>query len=124
MLIWKFLDELKLNQIAEVLPPKYKPSFIFKSKKRSVTIPSKTKRTIPTIFNLYLFDSWIHIFTNLIISIPSLMFDFMGLFFIVFSFFKFLDYNGFALHSHNTILLRKGLFIMEIYIHLLKPYWE
>ena len=37
-------DELPLNQIAEVLSPKYKPSFIDQTKKKiSVTIPSKTK---------------------------------------------------------------------------------
>lgn len=91
-------DELPLNQIAEVLSPKYKPSFIDQTKKKiSVTIPSKTKELFP----LFLIFTYLIVGSILIqkdnFSIPSLMLDFMGLFFIVFSFFKFLDYGGFAI---------------------------
>ena len=89
--------ELTLNQISKVLSSKYKPSIINQSKNKfSVNVPSKIKELFPLflIFIYLIFGSILLQKENF--SIPSLMFDFMGLFFIAFSFFKFLDYGGFA----------------------------
>ena len=83
-------NKLPLNQIAEVLLPKYKPSFIDLTKKKtSVTIPSEIKELFP----LFLIFTYLIVGSILLqkdnFSIPSLMFNFMGLFFIVFSFFGY-----------------------------------
>ena len=90
-------SELKLDQIKKVLPLRYTPSIILKSKnQRNVIAQSKIKQLFP------LFLTFIYLLAGTLflqrdnLNLPKLMFDFMGLFFFVFSFFKFLDYNGFA----------------------------
>ena len=90
-------SELKLDQIKKVLPLKYTPSIIFKSKNHgSIIAHSKIKRLFPLfLIFIYLFAGTLFLQLDNF-NFPKLMFDFMGLFFIVFSFFKFLDYNGFG----------------------------
>ena len=110
-------NELPLNQIAEVLSPKYRPSFIDKTKNNiSVTIPSKIKELLP----LFLIFTYL-IFGSILLqkddfSIPNMMFDFMGLFFIVFSFFKFLDYGGFAIaFAKYDPIAKRSIYYGNIY---------
>ena len=110
-------NKLPLNQIAEVLLPKYKPSFIDLTKKKtSFTIPSKIKELFP----LFLIFTYLIVGSILLqkdnFSIPSLMFNFMGLFFIVFSFFKFLDYGGFAIaFAKYDPIAKRSIYYGNIY---------
>ena len=117
--------ELKLDQIKKVLPLKYTPSIIFKSKNhRSIIAHSKIKRLFPLfLIFIYLFAGTLFLQLDNF-NFPKLMFDFMGLFFIVFSFFlNFWIIMDLALHSHNTIQLRKEVLYMEKCIHSLRLLW-
>lgn len=66
-----------------------------------VALEEDEKSTLRQLFPLFLIFGYITVTSILInrnsLSLESFMLDFMGLFYIVFSFFKFLDLRGFAL---------------------------
>ena len=113
----KVSNELTINQIAEVLSPKYKPSIIYHSKNKvSVTAPSKIKQLFPLFLILIYLIAGSILLQQDNFTIPNFMFDFMGLFFIIFSFFKFLDYSGFApAFAQYDPIAKRSLFYGKIY---------
>ena len=91
--------EVSLLQVQQALPNKYVVSAIDASPKptdNTIKSPSKWKQLQP----LFLIFSYLIVATILLHyknwSTQEAMSDFMGLFYIVFSFFKFLDVKGFA----------------------------
>ena len=105
---------LTLEKLNTVLLPKYIPFLETKLVKThpNVEAPSKLKQLFPLILIfVYL------IFGSLLIQkdsfdINNFMIDFMGLFFVVFSFFKFLDYKGFpkAFAQYDPLAKRSVLY--------------
>ena len=105
---------LTLEKLTTVLLPKYIPLLETKPVKThpNVEAPSKLKQLFPLILIfVYL------ILGSLLIQkdsfhINNFMIDFMGLFFVVFSFFKFLDYKGFpkAFAQYDPLAKRSALY--------------
>jgi copper chaperone CopZ len=89
---------LPLERIATQLGSKYSVSALDPAKKNALAAPktiSKWQQLTPLwlIFGYLIAATW---FLQQLRQAPEVaMYDFMGLFFIVFSFFKFLDYKGF-----------------------------
>jgi len=91
-------QKISLNLINEQLFPKYKAEMVIENKSfDSGTESSESKLRL--LFPLFLIFGYLIAGTfylqKELLTIEGFMYDFMGLFFIVFSFFKFLDYNGF-----------------------------
>ncbi len=112
------LEILTLDKISWVLPPKYIPTLVSKKKEKKVL--RATPSTLKQLFPLFL------IFTYLIagalllqknnLRITGFMLDFMGLFFIIFSFFKFLDYKGFPIaFAKYDPLAKRSVLYSKIY---------
>ena len=89
--------KISLSKIAKVLPSKYKPSAMPQTDELKL---EESQSKIKQLFPLFLIFVYIIAGTLLLqknnFAITGFMLDFMGLFFMVFSFFKFLDYKGFA----------------------------
>lgn len=90
-------NNIRIEDIQKLLPEKYK----IKEKIKVQSLRnSKTVTYLTELYPLFLILFYI-IISSVIISwsktIDDFMMDFMGLFFIVFSFFKFLDYKNFPL---------------------------
>ena len=89
---------LPLERIATQLGSKYSVSALVPAKKNALAVPktiSKWQQLTPLwlIFGYLIAATW---FLQQLRQAPEVaIYDFMGLFFIVFSFFKFLDYKGF-----------------------------
>lgn len=85
---------LSLDELGESLPSKFQLSE--KGESAAKNSPSDLQRLFP----LFLIFGYITVAAILLnkssLNLDSMMIDFMGLFFIVFSFFKFLDIRGFA----------------------------
>ncbi len=110
-------SELNLGQIKKVLPLKYTPSIIFKPKNHiSIVSDSKIKQLFPLfLIFIYLIAGTLFLQSDNF-NFPKLMFDFMGLFFIVFSFFKFLDFNGFTpVFAKYDPIAKRSLIYGKIY---------
>jgi copper chaperone CopZ len=77
------------EEIKVVLPPKYilvdNPSIV----------PSKAKQLFPLVLIFVFLIGGTTIIHHPIFETQAVLLDFMGLFFVVFSFFKFIDLNGF-----------------------------
>lgn len=86
-----------LKNLSEVLFPKYIPSFESKSDNSFPMTESTSK--LKQLYPLFLIFVYLVVGAVLLqkntFPITNFMIDFMGLFFVVFSFFKFLDYKGF-----------------------------
>jgi copper chaperone CopZ len=86
-----------LKNLSEVLFPKYIPSFESKSD-NSFPMKESTSK-LKQLYPLFLIFVYLVVGAVLLqkntFRISNFMIDFMGLFFVVFSFFKFLDYKGF-----------------------------
>jgi copper chaperone CopZ len=86
-----------LKNLSEVLFPKYIPSFESKSD-NSFPMKESTSK-LKQLYPLFLIFVYLVVGAVLLqkntLRITNFMIDFMGLFFVVFSFFKFLDYKGF-----------------------------
>ena len=86
-----------LKNLSEVLFPKYIPSFESKSD-NSFPMKESTSK-LKQLYPLFLIFVYLVVGAVLLqkntFRITNFMIDFMGLFFVVFSFFKFLDYKGF-----------------------------
>ena len=86
-----------LKNLSEVLFPKYIPSFESKSDNSFPMTESTSK--LKQLYPLFLIFVYLVVGAVLLqkntLRITNFMIDFMGLFFVVFSFFKFLDYKGF-----------------------------
>ena len=106
--------KLTLEKLTAVLLPKYIPSLETKPVS-TVPIeqsPSKLKQLFPLfLIFAYLIAASILLQKNSF-RITGFMIDFMGLFFVVFSFFKFLDYNGFpkAFAQYDPLAKRSALY--------------
>ena len=85
--------KIKAKDLQEHLPQKYTIGPIIVS---NISSNSKLKELLPLfiIFFYLVVSVFIYNWNDLIIS--NLMYDFMGLFYIVFSFFKFLDLKNFS----------------------------
>jgi len=109
---------LTLEKLTVVLLPKYIPSLETRSGS-TVTMeqsPSKLKQLFPLfLIFVYLIAASIFLQKNSF-SITDFMIDFMGLFFVVFSFFKFLDYKGFPnAFARYDPLAKRSAFYAKIY---------
>ena len=86
---------ISIEDIQNVLPNKFTArDYEIHKDRRTKSEPSYLKQLYPLGLILF-YISITSIFLNLESSFENLMLDFMGLFFIVFSFFKFLDYKSF-----------------------------
>ena len=109
---------LTLEKLTFVLLPKYIPSLETRSGS-TVTMeqsPSKLKQLFPLfLIFVYLIAASIFLQKNSF-RITDFMIDFMGLFFVVFSFFKFLDYKGFPnAFARYDPLAKRSAFYAKIY---------
>lgn len=88
---------VNLKNLTDALPSKYTPSLELEKDHLNPNLSNSSK--LKQLFPLFLIFIYLIAGTMLLqqdkFSIGGFMFDFMGLFFIVFSFFKFLDYKGF-----------------------------
>lgn len=91
-------EKVSLADLQKVLSKKYKVSE--KKLERNENLKTYKKSPLQELFPLFLIFGYILISSVLLNrsnwSIGSFMFDFMGLFYLVFSFFKFLNIRGFA----------------------------
>ena len=91
------LETQTLKNLSAVLSPKYIPSFESNSD-NSFPIKESTSK-LKQLYPLFLIFVYLVVGAVLLqkntLRITNFMIDFMGLFFVVFSFFKFLDYKGF-----------------------------
>ena len=109
---------LTLEKLTVVLLPKYIPSLVTRSVS-TVTMeqsPTKLKQLFPLfLIFVYLIAASIFLQKNSF-RITDFMIDFMGLFFVVFSFFKFLDYKGFPnAFARYDPLAKRSAFYAKIY---------
>ena len=109
---------LTLERLTVVLLPKYIPSFETRPG-INVTMeqsPTKLKQLFPLfLIFVYLIAASIFFQKNSF-RITDFMIDFMGLFFVVFSFFKFLDYKGFPnAFARYDPLAKRSAFYAKIY---------
>ncbi|MGY8786808.1 MAG: heavy-metal-associated domain-containing protein [Fidelibacterota bacterium] len=90
-------DTISLETLQKALPEKYTLSE--SSKTQPVDSHIETESDLKQLFPLFLIFFYIIALTILInwnnLNVSDFMYDFMGLFYIVFSFFKFLDYKNF-----------------------------
>ncbi len=86
-----------LSELQNALPEKYTIREIFET--QHVETVTETESDLKQLFPLFLIFIYITASTILInkhdLNVGDFMYDFMGLFYIVFSFFKFLDYKNF-----------------------------
>ena len=109
---------LTLEKLTVVLLPKYIPSLETRSGS-NVTMeqsPTKLKQLFP-LFLIFVYLIAVSIFLQKnSFRITDFMIDFMGLFFVVFSFFKFLDYKGFPnAFARYDPLAKRSAFYAKIY---------
>ena len=110
--------KLTLEKLTVVLLPKYTPSLETRSGS-TVTMeqsPTKLKQLFP-LFLIFVYLIAVSIFLQKnSFRITDFMIDFMGLFFVVFSFFKFLDYKGFPnAFARYDPLAKRSAFYAKIY---------
>lgn len=111
------LKTLTLKKLSEALPQKYIPSLESKNgDSPSLEVTSKLKQLFPLfLIFVYLIAGAVLLQKNTF-HISNFMIDFMGLFFMVFSFFKFLDYKGFpAAFAQYDPLATRSPFYAKIY---------
>ena len=112
------LKKITWKKLSFILLPKYKPTLEVKPIKTALIeeSPSKLKQLFPLLLILiYLILGSLLIQKNTF-RINNFMIDFMGLFFVVFSFFKFLDYKGFPLaFAKYDPLAKRSTFYAKIY---------
>lgn len=93
--------KIETTELRELLPEKYSVSEKAAEKVILNQELAKEKSEIKQLFPLFLIFGYIFVSTFLInrnsFTVDKFMLDFMGLFYIVFSFFKFLDVKGFAM---------------------------
>mgnify|MGYP000312164401 CR=1 FL=1 len=112
------LNLLRLKKLNEILLPKYIPSLELKTINNNTI--KKTPSKLKQLFPLFLIFTYIIAGTLLLqknnFHITGFMFDFMGLFFMVFSFFKFLDYRNFPkAFAQYDPLAKRSSFYSKIY---------
>ena len=114
----KVLKALTLEKLSVVLLPKYIPS-LGDQPLNSSTL-GQTHSKIKQLFPLFLIFVYMIAGSTLLqknsFLLANFMIDFMGLFFVVFSFFKFLDYKGFppAFGQYDP-LAKKSVLYAKIY---------
>ena len=110
--------KLTLEKLTAVLLPKYIPSLEVIPVKTPIIeeSPSKLKQLFPLLLIfVYLILGSLLIQKNTF-RINNFMIDFMGLFFMVFSLFKFLDYKGFPLaFAKYDPLANRSIYYARIY---------
>ena len=112
------LEILKLDKISGLLPPKYIPTLVSKNIEKKVlkANPSRLKQLFPLfLIFTYLIAGALFLQKNNL-RITGIMFNFMGLFFIIFSFFKFLDYKAFPVaFAQYDPLAKRSVLYSKIY---------
>lgn len=109
---------IPLNQLNDILGKKYT---VLDIKEESISIEKKQESKLKGLFPLFLIFGYIISATFFLhykidASMDQLMLNFMGLFFIIFSFFKFLDYQGFsASFARYDPLAKRSPFYAKIY---------
>ena len=105
---------LTLEKLTTVLLPKYIPLLETKLVKThpNVEAPSKLKQLFPLILIFFYLILGSLLIQKDSFHINNFMIDFMGLFFVVFSFFKFLDYKGFpkVFAQYDPLAKRSALY--------------
>lgn len=108
------LETQTLKNLSAVLSPKYIPSFESNSD-NSFPIKESTSK-LKQLYPLFLIFVYLVVGAVLLqkntLRITNFMIDFMGLFFVVFSFFKFLDYKGFpsVFAQYDPLAKRSNLY--------------
>ena len=95
-------QNISIEKLQNVLPKKYTISKVKTNlKEKPAPIKNKDKTDLKQLYPLFLIFAYLFTASVLIhinsLNISDFMITFMGLFFIVFSFFKFLDIQGFAM---------------------------
>ena len=105
-------SRLSLKKLTDALPPKYTPLVESKSNDAMVKMPSKLKQLFPLFLIFVYLIAATFLLQKKSPDIGGFMYDFMGLFFMVFSFFKFLDYKGFpeAFAQYDPLAKRSALY--------------
>ena len=110
-------NPISLDQLRSVLPPKYTLSLDRENDLLQAKVESsKIKQLFPLflIFTYLIAGSLLLQKNNL--RITGIMFNFMGLFFIIFSFFKFLDYKAFPVaFAQYDPLAKRSVLYSKIY---------
>ena len=111
-------NPISFSLISNSLPPKYKVTRTANSQNNETIKVSKIKQLKP----LFIILAYISI-TSLLLNFKNwdstnAMLDFMGLFYIIFSFFKILDIKGFSISFRMYDPLAKKYHFMELYIPL------
>ena len=105
---------LTLEKLTTVLLPKYIPLLETNPIKThpNLEAPSKLKQLFPLILIFVYLILGSLLIQKHSLQINNFMIDFMGLFFVVFSLFKFLDYKGFpkAFSQYDPLAKRSGLY--------------
>lgn len=109
---------VNLKNLTDALPSKYTPSLELDKDLLNPNHSNSSK--LKQLFPLFLIFIYLIAGTMLLqqdkFSISDFMFDFMGLFFIVFSFFKLLDYKGFPqAFAQYDPLAKRSSFYGKIY---------
>lgn len=111
------LKTLTLKKLSETLPPKYVPSLESKNEEAS---PLESAPKLKQLFPLFLI--FVYLIAGAVLlqkntfRVSNFMIDFMGLFFMVFSFFKFLDYKGFPFaFAQYDPLAKRSSFYGKVY---------
>ena len=116
--ILRSTKKIHIDKLSKILGEKYT---ILKDKIEFKQYQPNSESKLKALFPLFLIFGYL-IFATLFLthltdaSLKGAMLYFMGLFFITFSFFKFLDYKGFpVLFSRYDPLAKKSLFYAKIY---------
>ena len=116
--ILKVDNQIPLNYLSEILGKKYQISNL---EEISSEVDQQVKSKLKALFPLFLIFGYLisgTLFLSYLTgaSVDQMMLYFMGLFFITFSFFKFLDYRGFpASFARYDPLARRSLFYAKCY---------
>tara|TARA_B100000886_G_scaffold24456_1_gene15665 strand:+ start:2349 stop:3068 length:720 start_codon:yes stop_codon:yes gene_type:complete len=116
--ILRSTQEITINKLSRILGEKYT---ISNDKIEFKQHQPKTESKLKALFPLFLIFGYLILATLFLkyltdVSLKGTMLYFMGLFFITFSFFKFLDYKGFPVSfSRYDPLAKKSLFYAKIY---------
>ena len=116
--IFRSTRQIHTNKLSKILGEKYT---ISKDKIEFKQYQPNTESKLKALFPLFLIFGYLILATLFLshltdTSLKGAMLYFMGLFFITFSFFKFLDYKGFPVSfSRYDPLAKKSLFYAKIY---------
>jgi copper chaperone CopZ len=115
-------SSIEYSALQEVLPEKYnltKVDPVTVANRLEVGDKSDLKKLFPLIL-IFIYITTASVFINFnSFTSEAFMFDFMGLFYVVFSFFKFLDYKGFpkSFKMYDPLAKKSGCLCLGLPIY-------